>query len=103
MSHSFISCYIHYIFTTKNRQDWITPELQEKLWPYLGGIARKEHMQALAIGGIENHVHALIALPSTHSVSKAIQILKGGSSRWIHKNFLLWIILHGKKAMGLSA
>lgn len=61
--------------------------LRERLFPYLGGVARKNDMQALAIGGTDDHVHLLLALPQTVSVAKAVQLIKGGSSKWIHDTF----------------
>ena len=87
MAHSYISLYVHYIFSTKHRQKIIKPELEERLWPYKGGIARENKMKALAIGGIEDHVHLFLSLPSTLSISKAIQLIKGGSSTWVSKTF----------------
>jgi len=57
-----------------------------RLWPYLGGIARENGMKALAIGGVADHVHLLVSLPSTLSVS-AMQLLKGNSSKWLHETF----------------
>ena len=53
----------------------------------MGGIAREHQMKALAVGGTDDHVHLLVSLPSTLSTSKAIQLLKGGSSKWIHETF----------------
>jgi putative transposase len=44
-------------------------------------------MKALAIGGIEDHVHILLSLPATISISKAIQLIKGNSSKWISDTF----------------
>lgn len=87
MAHSYICCHIHYIFSTKNRAKIITPELEKRLWPYMGGIARDHKMKALTIGGTENHVHLLISLPSTLSIAKAIQLIKGGSSTWVSATF----------------
>ena len=43
-------------------------------------------MKALAIGGVADHVHLLVSLPSTLSVS-AMQLLKGNSSKWLHETF----------------
>jgi len=40
-------------------------------------------MKALLVGGMPDHVHVALALPPTQTVSKALQLLKGGSSRWI--------------------
>lgn len=85
--HSFVSCLMHCVFSTKERRKLITPDLQERLYPYLGGIARENKMKALGIGGVEDHVHALVSIPSTLSVAKAVQLLKGNSSKWIHQAF----------------
>ena len=85
--HSFVSCLMHCVFSTKERRRLITPELQQRLYPYLGGIARENKMKLLPIGGVEDHVHALLSLPSMLSVAKSVQLLKGNSSKWIHATF----------------
>ena len=77
----------HVVFSKKERKRILTPELQKDLWPYMGGIARKNRMKALSIGGVEDHVHILLSIASTLDVSKAIQLIKGGSSVWIHEKF----------------
>ena len=87
MAHSYTNILIHYIFSTKNREKIITEKFQERLHPYLGGIARENNMRALAIGGVEDHVHLLVSLPPTLAVAKAIQLIKGGSSKWVHDTF----------------
>ena len=65
----------------------MSSDLRDRLWPYLGGIAKENRMKALAIGGAADHVHILISLPATLSVAKAIQLLKGNSSKWIRETF----------------
>jgi REP element-mobilizing transposase RayT len=87
MGHSYTSSLFHCVFSTKERRNLITPELQEHLWPYMGGIARKNRMKALAVGGIEDHVHILLSMPSTLALAKAVQLIKGGSSKWVHDTF----------------
>jgi REP-associated tyrosine transposase len=84
---SYVSSYFHCVFSTKERQRLITPVLRERLWPFLGGIARQNKMKAVEIGGVEDHVHLLLSLPATLAISKALQLLKGGSSKWVHENF----------------
>jgi REP element-mobilizing transposase RayT len=78
---------MHCVFATKDRRPVIPADLQQRLWPYLGGIARENKMRALVVGGVEDHVHILLAIPSPLSVAKAIQLLKGNSSKWIHETF----------------
>ena len=42
-------------------------------------------MKPLEIGGIEDHVHVLLGAPAVLSPAKIAQLLKGGSSAWIHE------------------
>ena len=85
--HSFISSLHHCVFATKGRETLLTPEIRERLWPYLGGVGRENGMKALAVGGVADHVHLLLSLPATMSLAKAMQLLKGNSSKWIHETF----------------
>jgi REP element-mobilizing transposase RayT len=84
---SYISSHFHCVFSTKERRRYLTPELRERLWPFLGGIARQNQMKAIEIGGVEDHVHLLLSLPSTMAIAKAMQLIKAGSSKWIHETF----------------
>ena len=105
--HSYVSCLVHCVFVTRKRRPFIKPDLQQRLWAYLGGIARENKMKALRIGGVEDHVHLLISLPATLSVSRAVQLLKGNSSKWIHTEFpqykdFEWQEGYGAFSIGIS-
>lgn len=78
---------MHCVFSTKERRRLIDTELQTRLWPFVGGIARENGMKALAVGGVEDHAHVLLSLPATMPVAKAVQLIKGGSSKWVHETF----------------
>jgi REP element-mobilizing transposase RayT len=78
---------MHCTFSTKERYPFIDSELEARLWPYIGGIANENRMKALAIGGTTDHLHALLSLPGIMSFAKAVQLIKGGSSKWIHDTF----------------
>ncbi|HWX55279.1 MAG TPA: IS200/IS605 family transposase [Verrucomicrobiae bacterium] len=84
MSHTYISVLVHCVFSTKNRKPLISEETQPRLWSYIGGIARQNKFKALAVGGIADHVHALLSLPAAMPVAKAVQLIKGGSSKWLN-------------------
>jgi REP element-mobilizing transposase RayT len=73
------------VWSTKERRRLIITDLQQRLWPYLGGIARANKIAAVEVGGVEDPVHILLSLPSTLSISKAVQLLKGNSSKWPNK------------------
>jgi putative transposase len=87
MAKSFISVNIHFVFSTKKREHFIKNEMKPLLWAYMGGIAKQNKMVALAVGGTGNHAHILISIPAAISPSKAVQLIKSGSSKWIHEEF----------------
>lgn len=84
MSHSYSSNRIHLIFSTKRREKRISEALQPKLWPYMAGIARNHGFEAIKIGGVQDHAHALLLLPPAIPLAKAVQILKSCSSKWLN-------------------
>lgn len=87
MANTYSSLHYHFVFSTKNRQRWISPEIEQRVWEYLGGIARENALKAVQVGGIDDHIHIALGAPPTTAVSKAVQLLKGGSSKWIHETF----------------
>ena len=87
-ANSYLSLYVHIVFSTKGGQALITPILQDRLWAYMGGIARENYMKALSIGGTQDHVHVLLSLAATLPVAKAVQLIKSGSSKWVHGTFV---------------
>lgn len=87
MTHSLTCCYVHVVFSTKGHTNQITSDLQSRLWPYLEGVARQKELEALAVGGTENHMHVLLRMLATMPLAKAVQYLKGNSSKWIHQTF----------------
>jgi len=50
----------------------------------MAGIARNHGFEAIKIGGFVDHVHALLLLPATVPLSKAVQTLKCCSSKWLN-------------------
>ena len=83
---SYVSNHVHIAFSTTNRMKLIHDDLQPKLWAYMAGIAKNHGMHAVAIGGIEDHVHALINVGPTLGIAKAVQVLKANSSRWMNEH-----------------
>ena len=105
MAHTYVSDLIHCVFSTKRRRDLIPPDVQPKLWAYLGGIARKNGFKALMVGGTQNHVHVLLSLPATLPLAKAMQLIKGASSHWMNENYtkeFVWQEGYGAFTVGIS-
>jgi REP-associated tyrosine transposase len=87
MANTYSSLNYHFVFSTKNREPWLVQDIESRIWSYIGGIARQHNMSALQIGGIEDHIHALILAPPTIAPCQIAQYLKGASSVWIHDEF----------------
>jgi putative transposase len=107
VSHTFVNALFHCVFSTKQRRRLITPALQERLWPMMGGIAQEQGLKALTIGGVEDHVHLLLSLSATTSLAKAIQQIKGASSKLVHDTFpehrvFAWQEGYGAFSVGVS-
>jgi putative transposase len=85
--HTHSSLVVHCVFSTKDRARLISAERENDLWAYMGGIARANRMKPICIGGVEDHCHILVALPTDLDVAKAVQLIKGGSSKWSREKY----------------
>ena len=85
MSHTYSSCFIHTVFSTKRRQRILSSTTRDRLWPFLDATARKNGFRIVAANGSDDHVHLLIKIPSTIAIAKAIQILKKRTSTFMGK------------------
>ena len=103
--HTRTSVLVHYVFSTKHRLSLIPVGMQPRLWAYVGGIARTNNMKALAVGGMPDHLHVLLSLPPVMTVSKAVQLVKAGSSTWMHEQQgtrFEWQVGYGAFTIGIS-
>jgi len=87
MPHSFTSLLVHIIFSTKARTPDLSPEIAARLFPYMGGIVKERKGVPLIINGPADHVHLLVYVAPTDSISDLLRVVKTNSSRWIHEEF----------------
>lgn len=85
MPSTHTSIHFHLVFSTKERAKLITKELQNELYAYLGGIVKNLGGVALAIGGVEDHVHLLVGLTASHRLDYFLRELKASSSAWVRR------------------
>jgi REP element-mobilizing transposase RayT len=86
MPQSLARNVIHLVFSTKNREPFITPAIRARLHAYLAGTANELGCHAIKVGGVADHVHILFALAKTLSLSKAVEEIKKSSSKWMKEN-----------------
>ncbi len=76
----------HFVWGTKDRNLWLTAPVTDRLYPYFGGIAESRKSLLLQAGGMADHVHLLVSVHPTVSVSDLAATLKANSSRWIRED-----------------
>lgn len=84
MPGTFSQILFHIIFSTKEREPWITPDVAVRLYAYIGGIVRAERGSLYAIGGVEDQVHLYLRWRPDGDVSDLLRTVKARSSRWVH-------------------
>jgi len=80
MGSTYYSLHYHWVCSTKDRRPLIRNEWRARLFEYLGGTVRGLGGVALRIGGVEDHVHALIGLTPIHRIADFTRELKKASS-----------------------
>jgi len=89
MPSAFTQNFYHIVFSTKHRAMLITPDLEERLYPFMGGILRDLRCTLLSINGMPDHVHLLVRYRADLSHSEVLQQIKGRSSKWINETLSL--------------
>ncbi len=81
--------YYHLVWTTKNRERWITPEVEPAIHGRLRSKAVGLGAELYALDGVEDHVHMVVSIPPRLSVAEFIGKVKGSSSTSINRTSLL--------------
>ena len=83
MSHTYTNILIHALFSTKDRQPSLSPEIRDETFRYLGGTINALGGQSLLVNGPRDHVHMLFVQPRTLSVADVMEKVKANSSGWV--------------------
>lgn len=87
MPGTYTQILLHIVYSTKHREPWITPDIAERLYPYIGGIIRAERGVLYDIGGVADHVHLYLRWRPDETVSNLLKTVKSRSSLWVHQTF----------------
>ena len=81
--------HIQFVFAVKYRNGLIQESIKNELFQYISGIIKANNHKLLAINWMPDHIHILIGMRLTQSISELIQVVKANSSKWINdKKFL---------------
>ena len=87
MAHTYTNIVIHALFSTKDRQPWLTPGIREEVFCYLGGTLNELRGQSLLVNGPPDHVHMLLVQPRTLSIATVMEKVKANSSGWVKERW----------------
>ena len=89
MASTHLSLLYHLVFSTKNREPWLSPTSRHRVHEYIGGTIRNMIGIAHAVGGTGDHIHIAVGLRATHCLADVMREIKSESSRWIHEELRL--------------
>jgi putative transposase len=85
---TFTQMYVQLVFAVKNREAILTDSIRNKIFAYIGGINTNLKHKSIIVNGISNHVHILIGLNPSVSISDTVYHIKRGSSLYINNEKL---------------
>ena len=89
MANTYTQIYLHIIFAVKNRMSLLPAIHLPRIHAYIGGILKQHGHIPIAVGGINNHVHILIAYDLRQSVSDMVRDVKSSTSKFINESHLI--------------
>ena len=88
MANTYTQIHIHFVFAVKFRNGIIQSQWKDNLYKYITGIVQNNNHKLLAINGMSDHIHILIGIRPSQSISDLMKDVKQGSSLWINENKL---------------
>ncbi|GAB6013106.1 IS200/IS605 family transposase [Viscerimonas tarda] len=89
MANSYTQIYIHYVFAVQNRLGLIQNRWRDELYKYMTGTIDNKGHKLLTIGGMPDHIHALVSMSPRQAPSDLMADIKRSSSLWINDNCLV--------------
>jgi putative transposase len=86
----FISVYIHFVWSTKNRVPYLTTRaIRQAMWQHIKDNAKTKNIFIDFVNGYQEHCHCLISLGTEQTISKVMQLVKGESAYWFNKQHFI--------------
>jgi putative transposase len=89
MAQSYTSLWYHLVWSTKNREPFLKKILRNKLYFHFREYCKLKEYHLDQINGVEDHVHLLIFLKPTLTISEVVRNIKTDAYYWIKENKLI--------------
>lgn len=100
MANTYNQIHVQFVFAVKHRNGLIQTSFKEELHKYIAGIIKFHNHKLLAINGMPDHLHILVGMRPTQSISDLMQDIKGSSSKWINQNKFLKVKFEWQEGYG---
>jgi len=84
MANTYTQIYIQIVFAVKGRQNLILKENREELHKFITGIVANRNQKLFAVFAMPDHVHILVSMSPTITISDLVRDIKAGSSKFIN-------------------
>jgi REP element-mobilizing transposase RayT len=85
---TFTQIYVQLVFAVKNRDAVLTKDIRNRVFEYMSGITTNLRHKSIIVSGTSNHVHILLGLNPSISVSDTVHDIKRSSSLFINNEKL---------------
>ena len=85
MAGTYSQVYIQVIFSVKGRENLLNAEIRTEVFKYISGIITEKGSKSLIVNGYNDHIHCLISLKPSVSISDLVRDIKNNSSRFINE------------------
>jgi len=74
---------VHVVWSTKERRYFLHSSIRQPLFEHLGQAAIELNTTAMAVGGVDDHVHMLLDVGRKESVADVVQGIKVRATSWL--------------------
>jgi REP element-mobilizing transposase RayT len=100
MANTYTQIYIQIVIVVKGRQCLIPDIKKEILYKYITGIIQNKKHKLISINGTSNHIHILIGLNPSESISDLVKEVKRCSTIFINEQKWLRIKFSWQEGFG---
>ena len=97
---SYIVALYHIVFSTKGREATLDKEHRAELFSFIAGIVKRKGCKPIIVNGGVDHVHILLDLSSTMTLSEVVKEIKRSSTLWIKERKIFPMFSHWESEYG---
>jgi putative transposase len=89
MAGTYSKIYIQLVIAVKGRQNLLSKSWREDIFKYIAGIIKNKGQKPIIVNGVGDHIHILVGLKPSISISDLARDIKNNSTRFINENKLV--------------